>query len=373
MLSASELASRLARDTEAVCRHYLCAGRRAGNYWIVGDVANSKGRSLYVRLTGSRAGKWTDAATGQYGDLLDLVREACGLVDFRDVADEARHFLSLPQPDPAQFRTHEPCGSVSRPAAERARRLLQMTQPVSGTLADHYLRRRGIVRASVHGSLRFHPSCYCRDLVTGSMTTYPALIAVVTDPAGRVTGVHRTWLDPNGDGKAKVDDPRRALGSLLGNAVRFQFPLREPVPVMAAGEGLETILSLSHVLPAMPMVAALTANHLAALRLPAGCRRLYIAADADAAGRHGIEGLSTLAQAAGILPLVLSPELGDFNEDLRRLGPDRLTARLREQLAPHDATAFLPERWVASRASCKVRGRAGSLTFPMARACVPCR
>lgn len=343
MLSASELASRLARDTEAVCRHYLCAGRRAGNYWIVGDVANSKGRSLYVRLTGSRAGKWTDAATGQYGDLLDLVREACGLVDFRDVADEARHFLSLPQPDPAQFRTHESCGSVSRPAAERARRLLQTTQPVSGTLADHYLRRRGIVRASVHGSLRFHPSCYYRDLVTGSMTTYPALIAVVTDPAGRVTGVHRTWLDPNGDGKAKVDDPRRALGSLLGNAVRFQFPLREPVPVMAAGEGLETILSLSHVLPAMPMVAALTANHLAALRLPAGCRRLYIAADADAAGRHGIEGLSTLAQAAGILPLVLSPELGDFNEDLRRLGPDRLTARLREQLAPHDATAFLPE------------------------------
>ncbi len=343
MLSASELASHLARDTEAVCRHYLCAGRRAGNYWIVGDVANSKGRSLYVRLTGSRAGKWTDAATGQYGDLLDLVREACGLVDFRDVADEARHFLSLPQPDPAQFRTHESCGSVSRPAAERARRLLQMTQPVSGTLADHYLRRRGIVRAPVHGSLRFHPSCYYRDLVTGSMTTYPALIAVVTDPAGRVTGVHRTWLDPNGDGKAKVDDPRRALGSLLGNAVRFQFPLREPVPVMAAGEGLETILSLSHVLPAMPMVAALTANHLAALRLPAGCRRLYIAADADAAGRHGIEGLSTLAQAAGILPLVLSPELGDFNEDLRRLGPDRLTARLREQLAPHDATAFLPE------------------------------
>lgn len=342
MLSASELASRLACDTEAVCRHYLSAGRRAGNYWVVGDVANSKGRSLYVHLTGSRAGKWTDAATGQYGDLLDLVREACGLVDFRDVADEARRFLSLPRPDPAQFRTHESRGSVSRPAAERARRLLQMTQPVSGTLADHYLRRRGILRASVHGSLRFHPSCYYRDLVTGSMTSYPALIAVVTDPAGGVTGVHRTWLDPKGDGKAKVDDPRRALGGLLGNAVRFRFPIGKPVPVMAAGEGLETMLSLSDVLPAMPMAAALTANHLAAFRLPAGCRRLYIAADADAAGRHGIESLSRLAQAAGILPLVLSPELGDFNEDLRRLGPDRLTARFREQLAPEDAMAFLP-------------------------------
>lgn len=60
MLSASELAGRLARDAEAVCRHYLSAGRRAGNYWIVGEFANSKGRSLYVHLTGSCAGKWTE-------------------------------------------------------------------------------------------------------------------------------------------------------------------------------------------------------------------------------------------------------------------------------------------------------------------------
>ncbi len=46
MLSASELADRLAHHAEAVCRHYLSAGRKAGNYWIVGDVVNSKGKSL---------------------------------------------------------------------------------------------------------------------------------------------------------------------------------------------------------------------------------------------------------------------------------------------------------------------------------------
>jgi hypothetical protein len=349
MLSASELAGRLARDAEAVCRHYLSAGRRAGNYWIVGDVANSKGRSLYVHLTGPRTGKWTDAATGQYGDLLDVVRETCGLVDFRDVADEVRHFLSLPPTAPAQFRPSNSTGdaSVNRPAAERARRLFQMTQPISGTLADRYLRHRGILRASTHASLRYHPCCYYRDLATGNMTSYPALIAAVTDASGEITGVHRTYLssfglDPDGIGKAKVDNSRRALGNLLGNAVRFRMPSNAPLTVMAAGEGLETMLSLSHVLPDMPMVAALTANHLAAFRLPAGCQRVYIAADADAAGRHGTEGLSRQAQALGILPLVLAPELGDFNEDLRRLGADRMTARLREQLAPEDAMALLP-------------------------------
>ena len=63
--SASELARRLARDAEAVCRHYLGAGRREGGYWLVGDVANTPGRSLFVRLRGplsgkGAAGKWSE-------------------------------------------------------------------------------------------------------------------------------------------------------------------------------------------------------------------------------------------------------------------------------------------------------------------------
>ena len=80
---ASELARRLARDAEAVCRHYLSNGRREGRYWLVGDVRNTPGRSLFVRLKGlvgkGAAGKWTDAATGDHGDLLDVIRESCGL------------------------------------------------------------------------------------------------------------------------------------------------------------------------------------------------------------------------------------------------------------------------------------------------------
>src|SRR3546814_8207373 len=69
---------------EAVCRHYLSRGRREGRYWIVGDVRNAAGRSMYVRLKDSPkgpAGKWTDAATGEHGDLLDVIRESHGLVE----------------------------------------------------------------------------------------------------------------------------------------------------------------------------------------------------------------------------------------------------------------------------------------------------
>jgi hypothetical protein len=60
---ASELAHRLAREAEAVCRHYLSNGRREGRYWLVGDARNTPGRSMFVRLTESAkgpVGKWTE-------------------------------------------------------------------------------------------------------------------------------------------------------------------------------------------------------------------------------------------------------------------------------------------------------------------------
>ena len=69
-MRAAELARRLARDAEAVCRHYLPNGRRSGRYWLVGDATNTPGRSLFVRLTGPEsgsgaAGHWRDTATGE--------------------------------------------------------------------------------------------------------------------------------------------------------------------------------------------------------------------------------------------------------------------------------------------------------------------
>ena len=74
----SDLAQRLAQNVEAVCRTYLSNGHRAGGYWLVGDAENNPGSSLFVRLEGpdsgkGAAGKWTDAATGEHGDLLDLI------------------------------------------------------------------------------------------------------------------------------------------------------------------------------------------------------------------------------------------------------------------------------------------------------------
>lgn len=342
--SASELARRLGEHAEAVCREYLCNGHRSGNYWMVGDVRNTRGRSMHVRLKANAkgpAGKWVDEATTEFGDLLDVIRESCGLIDFRDVADEARRFLAMPRPQP-QSHGAQCQPATARGSPDASRRLFGMSQPIAGTLAERYLAGRGILLAARERALRFHPGCYYRDLVTGETQTLPALIAAVTSLDGRITGVQRTWLDQAGNGKAQVDDPRRSLGHLLGNGIWLGLEPGTSVPVMAAGEGFETMASLRSVMPALPVAAATSANHLAGLILPPGCRRLYIAADADAAGRHGIERLSQRAGESGVLALVFRPQLGDFNDDLRHLGPAHLAAWLSDQLVPEDARLFLP-------------------------------
>jgi hypothetical protein len=276
----------------------------------------------------------TDAATAEHGDLLDLIAMNRRLDRMRDVLDEARLFLSLPPPK-RRVRKQLPPAPTGSP--ESARRLFAAAQPIPGTLAETYLRRRGIT--AVHGlsALRFHPRCYHRPKDDGPTETWPALIAAVTDLSGVITGAHRSWLDPSGRHKAPLETPRRAMGYLLGNGVRFGIAQE----VMAAGEGIETVLSLLSAIPTMPMVAALSANHLAALLLPATLRRLYVARDRDAAGDAVMGALTDRAQASGIESIGLLPRLGDFNEDLQQLGIDDLRAALRVQLLPEDVARFI--------------------------------
>ena len=213
-----------------------------------------------------------------------------------------------------------------------------MSQPVLRTIAETYLRHRGITDLRWTVSLRFHPNCYHRTETDAGTRTeaWPAMIAAVTDNRGTITGVHRTWLDPSGRGKAPLETPRRAIGDLLGHGVRFG----SADDVMIVGEGIETILSLRCALPNMPMAAALSGNHLSAFLFPKSLRRIYVARDNDPAGDTAFAVLIERAGQAGIEAVSLMPGLRDFNDDLQHLGLDDLRAALRVQLAPEDVQRF---------------------------------
>lgn len=339
---ATEIAARLADNAESVCRHFLSKGHREGRYWLVGDARNTPGRSLYVRLAPSpdgrgAAGKWTDAATGDHGDLLDIIASVCGHAKLRDTLEEARRFLTLPQPPsysddlPARREPKAPSGSP-----EAAQRLVAASRPVRGSIVAAYLGGRSIAPVPNAGPLWFHPACYYRSSrrdSTGTRRAWPAMIAAVTDLDGAITGVHRTWLDPATCDKAPVAYPRRAMGHLLGNGVRFGAS----GAVMVAGEGIETMLSLRTVMPVLPAIAGLSGAHLAAIRFPPQLRRLYVARDDDPAGLAAEKTLTQRATEAGIETLPIDPMLDDFNSDLCVFGADRLRTHLRAQFRQEDA------------------------------------
>ena len=328
MSAATRIAAALGARAEEVCRRYLPQGRKQGRYWTAGDVHGARGRSLFVRLAPPGVpGKWTDSATGEHGDLLDLIRIASGVTSLRAALAEARAFLAMP-PMPAA----EDPDDYDR--TEAARRLWQRCRAIGGTHAEAYLEARGIRRCRLHASvfaaLRFHPALMHRD-DGGGVRRLPALVAAVTGPAGEhpghgaITGVHRTWLDPSRPAKANVIRPRKALGRVHGRAVRFGEPAGGTLLV---GEGIETVLSVVTAIPDTVAAAALSAGSLGAFAPPAGVTRLVIARDNDPEGERAAERLARRCARAGVATLAVAPSGDDFNSDLVAFGAPALRARL---------------------------------------------
>ncbi len=320
---AAGIAVALGLQAEAVCRRYLPQGRKLGRYWVAGDLDGGRGRSLFVRLHGPGVpGKWTDAATGEHGDLLDLIRHRSRAPSLRAALDEARAFLALPV-SPARV------SSGGYDATEAARRLWRQCRAIDGTHGERYLRARGLLQCRFP-ALRFHPELRYRE--GSSVRRLPALVAAVTGGAGvsdsAILGVQRTWLDPRRPAKAGVATPRKALGRIFGHAVRFGAVRDDSLASLVVGEGIETVLSLITAVPKIGAAAALSAGSLGAFAPPPGVARIVIARDNDPDGALAAERLARRCARAGVPATVIVPVGNDFNDDLVAFGAEGLGARL---------------------------------------------
>lgn len=246
--------------------------------------------------------------------LLDCKKRSC---DFRDLLAALGVMPGAVAPlDPlaeARRRADELAEAEKR--SQWARRVWDDTLPIRGTPAEAYLRGRAITCA-LPASLRFAPSCwYSREL------RLPAMVALVEGASG--FAVHRTYLRPDGSGKADVGRPKAMLGPVSGGAVRLVEPPQDECGALVVAEGTETALSLASGLLSAPATiwAALSTSGLRSLRLPPQAGRLTVAADGDGAGRQAALELAKRAARDGWdMYLLPAPEGQDWNVVLREAG-----------------------------------------------------
>lgn len=291
--------------------------------------------SFVVWLDGPKMGRWTDFATGQHGDLLDLIalRMSCNIVE---ALKEARSYLGLVHDTPADAarrkaeadRAVQLSAQVRREAAarrERRRRYahalwLSGTERIAGTAVEYYLRDRRCIDLAALGrqprALRYHPSVSYKhvDRETGEVIegSWPAMLALITNGRGQPVACHRTWLarsprDGRWD-KAPVPKAKKVVGDYAGAAIHLWAgtgprggkagPLHAAPPGqhLFLAEGIEDALSGAVVLPDERFWAAISVSNFAGVTLPDTVTRLTIIADQD----EGPEAQAELARAIDI-------------------------------------------------------------------------
>ena len=329
-----KIKSQLAANIETIASRYLPNGKRVGKHWCTGDIFDKQpgadGGSLKLDLDGEHAGKWQDFATGEIGDLLDLIQrreqiEPAAAIEFC----ELQGWLSAPlKSGPAQTSQSKEV-EASR---AKAQLLWANSQPLDGTVGETYLQTRGLT-PSYGPHLRFHAK---------GTSGHPSLVAAFVMPeTGEITAVQTTALMADGSGKAGIKPPRRTIGSPEGAGIVVQANPTATKIVMA--EGVETALSLRAAAPDAEIVAYGPKNNLVNASIDPRFTHVLIAADQDAPKE--VEKLADKLRCTGKQVRVIFPATADanvrkgydFNDLLREKGAEAVTEQL--NLSTFSATA----------------------------------
>lgn len=238
---------------------------------------------------------------GAEGDVFDFVSRLHG-VGLRDAAEMlgggdviTTEIAPLPPADEASDRFEE------------ARSIWRAALPANGTLAESYLRWRGL-SVAIPPTIRFASLRYGK-----RGREYPTLVAAVSDEHGKLSGIQRTYLADDGKGKADVPKAKLSLGKVRSGAIRLAPVSRK----LVVTEGLEDGLSLQEALGVSVWVAC-GASMLPSMRLPSFVRDVAIGGDNDAAGREAAEKASKAftERGHGVRVFYPSEPFSDFNEEL---------------------------------------------------------
>lgn len=194
--------------------------------------------------------------------------------------------------------------------------IYQQAVPISGTLAEVYFHSRGFAGCNPEDTskpswlppvLRFHPNLWY-----SPTEKYPAIISPVTTWDGEFLAIHRTYLAPDGKGKAPTREPRKILGNALGGSVH----LAPAESTLGLAEGLETALA-AMCYSSEPVWACLSISGLMGVVLPPLplAETVLIFADHDESGAGFVAARKAALRLMGEgrrVEIIAPRDLGDF-------------------------------------------------------------
>lgn len=243
--------------------------------------------------------RWHCFGCGAGGDVFDFLSQLHG-VGLREAAE-----MLTGGNLPSVFIAPLPVDDGADRVAE-AKAIWRAAVPAAGTLAEAYLRNRGLT-LPIPASIRFTSLRY------GSRgSEHPVLVAAVASADNKLCGIQRTYLAADGKGKLAVEKPKLSLGRVSGGAIR----LAPCAASLVVCEGLEDGLSLQQVLGRATWVAA-GASMLPSMVFPAGVQSVAIGGDNDEAGRNAARKAADNFAHRGIETRVFFPlDAKDFNAEL---------------------------------------------------------
>ncbi len=149
--------------------------------------------------------------------------------------------------------------------------------PVSGTIAETYLRWRGLTLPLASTGLCLAPSSLWLRRTAGERS--PAMLARMVDVEDQPTAFHFTYLRDDGRRKIDTKPDRKVFGLAKGGVIRLG-PVAEELLI---AEGIETALTAMQEI-GQTAWAAYSADNLRVLELPPAVRSVIIFPDGDERG-----------------------------------------------------------------------------------------
>lgn len=185
---------------------------------------------------------------------------------------------------------------------------------IDGTPGETYLASRGILLDAPEANMRFHPLIMNGELKKPLPTL---LFKVQKEPNGNLVAIHRIYLKEDGNGKANVNNPKMALGSIKGGAVWFG----KEQSTLSIVEGCENALAI-RCLGGSYVVSTINAGNFSFLRIPPYVTEVILLPDNDEAGRLATVRATRAYQDQGktvkikFPPLIKGKKKSDWNDFL---------------------------------------------------------